>query len=265
MGGDDGEGERRHPGRNLRQVAEDLVRVRHGVASRGVHGDDVVAHGLPQVGEGLGDREAPYHQEAGRGVVRLDEDVQGASAEAGHRYLLDPLRNGPRARVRGQADQARGAVHQCPRRLPDDGRLGAAPADPSVHGAVEGDDGPIPRLARRRALRAHHERGGEGDARGPELAGPSGRTRRTCTSLPGRGRPPRRPAPCHRIHPALNRRSPPRPAGPSTPAPAWPGCRCASPPGARGRPPRRWRWPAARPRWATRPRPWRPAGGGATA
>ena len=71
---------------------------------------------------------------------------------AGHHEVDDPVRApGFGGLLRREAEQPRFAVGQGAKRLGDDGRLGAAAADPALDGSVRMDDPARAGLRRRRA------------------------------------------------------------------------------------------------------------------
>jgi len=106
-----------------------------GGVSVGVDQVDQVPHRLAELGDRARDRRDAEHDEPRRGEHRLEEDVHGSSAVAGHRQRGDP---GARVEVGlgRQRDQPRLAVDERLRRLAQDLRPGAVAAEPAVVAAV---------------------------------------------------------------------------------------------------------------------------------
>ncbi len=160
----------------------DADRVDAGEAPGGMHVDAVreeIAGGvrvdrrdLPaglraEVRQRPGDRRDPDDPQLRRGEVRLDEDLERPTGVAGHHEIDDPVRApGLGGLLRREAEQPRLAVGQRPERLGDDGRLGAASADPALDRAVRMDD---PARAGLRGGGARHRDDGREDERAAGL------------------------------------------------------------------------------------------------
>jgi len=169
------------PSRPFEQLVD--ARRRRARLARRIHHAHVVVHRVAEVGEGPGDGQRPHDQQTWPRVVRFDEDVQGASAEAGHRHRHDAVEVGgvepERAAFRAvlaafpfrrQAHQPAPVFRQRRQRLADHGRLRAASADPAVHHAVERDDRAVTRLSGGRLFGAHDDGRGERATRPRQLA-----------------------------------------------------------------------------------------------
>ena len=141
--------------------------------------DDVVAGRAGDVGQGDRDRGVPDHDDARRGQLRLEEDLERPAAEAGvvdddDAVLGDRVVLAAPSAPRDEAQQQRVAGLQRPDRVQPDRRLRADAADEAVDGPVGAARARSRRAARssaRRRARRSRTRTARVPAEAPPRAG----------------------------------------------------------------------------------------------